>query len=469
MRIERRDGSVEQKVLTAMIVDASVLGRVASKWEKGGLFKDKKSNLIAGWCVDFFKRYDKAPKKSIETLFASWAADAQDKATVELVERYLEGLSGNYATLAKEVNPELVLDIAAKHFNRVKLLNFAESLSGDLEAGEDEKAYKRYESYKRVEMGVGVGIDVLNDYSAVEHTFIAKTEPLIVYPEALEEFFSDSLERDGFIAYQAPEKSGKTFNLIDVAWRGLLQERRVAFFAVGDMSQNQIMMRLMCRAAKHPFKAPGGKWPFTVKVPTYIEAGGGPGSITYDERTFDGPLDKEKAWKALQRVAGKLDATKEARLRLSVHPNSSINVAGILSILQSWALEGWNCDVCVIDYADILAPPAGVAETRDQINSTWKQLRALSQTLHCLVVTATQSDAASYKEDLQNRSNFSEDKRKLSHVTGLVGINVSQKEKEEGIMRLNWIVLREGEFSVTKCVHVAGCLPIANPCMKSTF
>jgi hypothetical protein len=75
----------------------------------------------------------------------------------------------------------------------------------------------------------------------------------------------------------------------------------------------------------------------------------------------------------------------------------------------------------------------------------------------------------SYKEDLIGREHFSEDKRKMAHVTGMVGINQTRREKERGVYRLNWVVLREGEFIEEHCVHVAGCLGLANPAMKSAF
>ena len=56
----------------------------------------------------------------------------------------------------------------------------------------------------------------------------------------------------------------------------------------------------------------------------------------------------------------------------------------------------------------------------NQINTTWKQLRALSQDRHCLVVTATQANAGSYtREAPMDRRSFSEDKRKLAHATGI--------------------------------------------------
>jgi len=125
-------------------------------------------------------------------------------------------------------------------------------------------------------------------------------------------------------------------------------------------------------------------------------------------------------------------------------------------------------DVVVIDYADILLMESG-DDNRNKINECWKQLRRLSQTWHCLVITATQSDAASYTAGTMGRQHFSEDKRKLAHVTGMIGLNQTEDEKEEAIMRLNWIARRESHYVERKCIYVVGCLPIANPAIKSTL
>jgi hypothetical protein len=79
------------------------------------------------------------------------------------------------------------------------------------------------------------------------------------------------------------------------------------------------------------------------------------------------------------------------------------------------------------------------------------------------LVTATQADAASYERQVMTKSNFSEDKRKLAHVTGMIGLNQTKEEQEKGIMRLNWIVRREAEFSEFACLNVAGCLALGRP------
>ncbi len=159
----------------------------------------------------------------------------------------------------------------------------------------------------------------------------------------------------------------------------------------------------------------------------------------------------------------------DSYFKLFTHPNGSIGVAGLRSIIQSHERQGWVPDVIVVDYADILAPPYGVVDSRHQIDATWRQLRGLSQDTHSLVVTATQSDAASYDTEVLSRKNFSEDKRKFAHVTDMVGINATSREMDDGIYRLNHIVIREQKNSERKVVHVAGSLDIGHPALHSTW
>ena len=321
-------------------------------------------------------------------------------------------------------------------------------------------------------MGVGEGIDILHDSEAIKEAFKDKEESLITYPGELGKFFGDALERDAFIAFMGPEKRGKSFWLMDIVFRAICQRRKVAFFEAGDMSQNQIMRRLMIRTARHPLYSKRVYYPTGIKIKkTKSEDGTVNIIIKVKTKTenYKNNLSGRKAYKACKLMMKRKIKSKNSYCKLSCHPNSTLSVKSIIGILQDWAKDDWEPDVIVIDYADILDMSYYGLEGRDRINETWKQLRALSQKYHCLVVTATQADSLSYKKDTLGMSNFSEDKRKLSHVTGIVGLNTTSKEKDMGVMRLNWVVLREGEYNTTRCIYVAGCLDIANPAIKSCF
>ena len=465
MKVDRRDPHEERLVLTGMIVDRVVCGRVASKWEKNGLFASQWSNLVAGWCVNYFLRYTEPPKAAIMGLFHDWAAAVDDAETVALVENFLSGLSRDYETIQREMNSGHVLDVAGQYFRRVALGRLRDGIEADLANGRIDAAQGRVSAYGSVEMGVGAGIDVFQDQDAIQGAFASRAEPLVTFGGDLGKFWGDSLERDGFITFLGPEKRGKSFFLMDMAFRAALQRRKVAYFEVGDMSQNQLLRRLMARVARRPMRAG------TYQIPTGImrEQEERLAQVVTEEVVWAEALDPTYAWGQVQECVRRQIRSDDSYLKLSVHPNSTLTVDGMRSILQTWAHSGWVADVIVIDYADILAPPAGTADTRDQINGTWKQLRRLSQQFHCLVVTASQTDAGSYGTEIIGMGNFSEDKRKNAHVTGAVGLNQNVTERQAGIIRLNWVLRREDSYNSQQCVHVAGCLAVGNPCMVSTF
>ena len=469
MKIERIKGDQERRILTAMIVDGIALGRIAAKWEKT-MFRSRWADIVGQWCVTFYESYGKAPNQTIQSLFESWASTAADPDTVGLVEKFLTGLSDDYEGLAKEINTEHVVDMAGIFFTRMKIDRLITAIQGDMEVGKVDEARKRVEQFGAVALGNGDAIDVLNDQAAIQAAFEDQEEDLINYNGALGVFFRGQLTRDGFIAFLGAEKKGKTFWLMDMAWRAMLQRRKVAFFSAGDMSERQMMRRLSIRASRKPIRAK--HWPCEIRVPSKIRRKDGVIEILHETKVFLKPLNWREAWEAMQEVVQYKIKDKTPYLRLATYPNSVLSVKGIETQLRTWEREGWTADVVIIDYADILdenAAMPGQSDARHKVNATWKQLRALSQKFHCLVITATQADAASYDKDTLNRTNFSEDKRKMAHVTGMIGINQTKTEKEIGAYRLNWIVLREGEFTEGATVAVAACVPLAAVALKSCF
>ena len=124
-----------------------------------------------------------------------------------------------------------------------------------------------------------------------------------------------------------------------------------------------------------------------------------------------------------------------------------------------------NCD-----YAELFAALDGKSTgDREQVNQTWLALASLRLAKHYLIVTATQTDADSYDSELITMKNFSEDKRKHSHMTGSFALNQTDEEKELGLYRMNWLTGRDWAYSSSKFVYVAGCAATQDPWMFSTF
>lgn len=464
MKIQSIDSTQEKQILTAMVVDRLVLAKLSGRWQTEGMFKNDYANMIANWCIDYFEKYQKAPMGNIEKLFELWAQKHKDKNTVSLIEKFLFTLSNDYKKLKKSSNSDYIIDLCGKYFNQIKLEKLNESIQEDIDSGKIERAIGKVYEFNKIEIGKGEGVNVLQDTKAIQEAFEDKAEPLITYTGALGKFFGDSLERDGFINFIAPEKRGKSMWLIDVAFRAILQRRKVALFSCGDMSQHQIMRRMMIRVAGQPLKNKEVQYPKSIVKYKECEV-----DVKHKEKKFDTMLSWQQAVKKCNEMMKEKIKSKRPLLKLSCHPSSTLKVKDIIGIIKGWERTGWVPDVIVIDYADILNMDYFGLTGRDKINETWKQLRALSQMYHCLVVTATQADAASYEKQTIGMSNFSDDKRKRGHVTGEIGINQTPTEKSLGVYRLNWTVRREDEYNIDNCVYVAGCLRLCNPAVKSCF
>ncbi len=475
MRSEKRDGSKERLILIGLITNTQVLAQLAGKCDEQP-FASPLSNEIHHLAVDYYQRHHKAPGKDIEGLVRVWAEKRpHDDATIGMMDEFLTALDGEYKRLGKEVNVAFLLDQADRRINEVKLRRILEAAEGELNSGNLDEAWDRIKLAQRTPLNEQSTIKLLQDKEEVLATFAEGPEAIVEYPGDLGDFFGDTLARDCFLAFLAPEKTGKTFWLLDLAFRSFCQRRRVAFFEAGDMSKRQIKRRFLARITRHPFRSPTGEWPCTIDYPIAIRppaAKGGVAEVDPEKRCFDHPLDGAIAWAGCEKLCRDTIKSFKDYFHLECYPNSTLTVSEIDARLALWTAEDWVADVVIIDYADILAYPKGTGrmDTRDRTNEVWKQLRRLSQEHHCLVVTATQTKAAAYEQDRAlDRRSFSEDKRKNAHCTGMIGINVRADDKEAGVMRLNWVVLREGEFSSQKVIHCASCLPLANPAVLSTY
>jgi replicative DNA helicase len=466
MRIEKKNNDTERRILIGMIVDSVVLGRIHMKWRPKS-FKSKWANIIAQWCLNYYERYDKAPMRNIESLFEHWSEKTSDETTVNLVSKFLASLSDEYADLKQESNGDYLIDIAARYFNQVLIERLMEDVEENISVGRAERAHDLLISYNKYDMGVGEGIDVLHDTEAMREAFnTERNETLIQFPGALGKFFRDTLERGNFVSFMGKKGVGKSWWLLNMAFQAMLQRRKVAMFELGDMGKKKTMRRLMIRVTKHP------RYAEDVYVPTKIWYDKKKRKVQrdFELKEFTKRLSWRRAKKECEKIMTKSVKSKESYFKLSCHHNSTLSVDGISSVLQDWErIYSWTPDVIVIDYADILSMQYRGIEGRDSINETWKRLRTLSQRQHALVVTATQSDAASYDKGTLGMGNFSDDRRKIDSVRGMVGINQTEREKKRGLMRLNWISLDDGDFQQSACVHVAGCLAIGNPAVKSCF
>lgn len=497
------DSSIERKFLIGSIMSDRFL-KEASAFYDPSLVEAKYVLKVSEWCFQYFQKYQKAPGKHIQDIYEAWE-DKLEKSERELIKELLISISDEYER-ADKLNVEYLLDQTEKHFRQLSLEKLSRQIKGLASDEQIEEAEALIGNYKRVGRPGNLGANPFKDAERIQQAFEKVETPLFTFPGKLGKFLNPVLCRGHFIGLLGPEKRGKTWWLNEFAIRAARARCNVALFQIGDMSEAQITVRLCIRlAGKSNLQHLEGE---KIAVPVldcligqqgkckkkkckplskdfdknlikeYFEKGIRhkvcteckdekffKGSLWYKNQTFTKALTWREAYKVGNKFLGRI---KGRDFMLSTHSADQLSVSGIKNILDSWEIfENFIPDVIIIDYADNLAPEKNNEDKRDQQNRTWKMLRGLSLDRHCLVAVATQADAASYNQTSLTMNNFSEDKRKFAHVTGMFGLNQTPAEKRLGIMRINTLVLREGRFDTEEEVSVAQCLEFGKPCLFS--
>jgi hypothetical protein len=470
MKVQRFDSQISRKVLAGMIVHDGVLESLALRLGKDREpFNQRWLDLVARWCLDYFAKHQKAPRRAIMDRFFRYADQNSDDASVQLVERFLQDLGKDYRGVRDDLNEGYIVSAALELFGKVRLQRKVDEVQAALESGDLEHAHNIEAQYTRLETDAECWDDPFAK-DIVRETFnkLDQEEQLIHFPGELERFLGPYFKRGDFVSFVGPEKRGKSYWLLEVVWQALKAKRRVLYYALGDMGRTDVYKRLYCRAVRKPLK--DDEWRKPLKIIFDVE-----GKVRQVTSTMQngGPICARDVLKARERVL-RVTASKDINLRVLVSGGGVVSAGAIeAKVHQLVHREVWIPDVVVIDYADELEPEANSSrdDFRHKVNATWRVLRRIALDNHCLVVTATQAAASSYKKSdrVLSKDDFSEDKRKNAHVTGMVGLNQSPHEKEKGIYRLNWMILRGGKWAEHQVCYTAGNLAVSCPCIVSRF
>ncbi len=510
----------ERRIVTGMIISRDFLLRVRRIWNSR-LLLSTELQTVADWCIEYFDAYNRAPDKDIESIYMEHLQRGEiSKPDAEYIELLLESLSDEYGR-DEQFNSAYLYDRSIKYLKSRELELHSAMVQALVDSGRIEEAEQLARSYSPTildDYDTGLELSSEEALTRVERAFTETAQQVLTYPGALGYMWNEQLVRGGFVTFLAPEKRGKSFMLLEMAMRAIRQKSNVAFFEAGDMTESQVLRRICVYIAQKSdrvkyceahFRPVGdcvlNQLDLCTRADRNCDFGIFPGvdlakfykemaryvnidvlGEKYEQNPDYCPCDsfscdcrRGTVW--LQKVPATNPLTaeeaKEAlkafflrwkrRFRLITYPAGTLTPAEMDRCLDDWErYDGFVPDVVVVDYADLLsADDSRLLEFRHRQDYIWKSLRALSQERHVLLLSATQADAASYKSARLSPSNFSEDKRKLSHVTAQYGLNQdpSGREKRLGIMRINEIVVREGAFATDNEVCILQDLAAGRP------
>jgi len=504
------DKFIERRIVTGFIISDAYVSQIIDVYDPAYIEASVAKQIIS-WCVEHYRKYKKAPGIHIEDIFTAHLPKLQ-KEQAQDIEEILEGLSDEYER--KQFNADYLLDQTKEYFDKQNVAQFAADINDNLEKGDVGEAKSIASNFKTPATEVSKAIDPFKSPMALKEAFQQKSEPLIKFPRALGQFWNDQLVRGGFVALLGPEKRGKTFMLLELAVRGIMSGSNVVFFQAGDMSEKEQLRRMGIYFSKRSDKEKYCKGMYIPVIDCMYnqndscrskdrECDFGIFEELEDEKfskiTMEQLVEKAKefpdyipcrncqhakivpwikwrppvpvlTWKYAYKKMKAFRKKYSKQFKLVTYPNDTLNTHIMGSQLDLLEREGFIPDICLLDYADIMGPeivPGMMMDFRNQQNQRWKSLRRMSQERHALYITATQADAASYEQDTLNKSNFSEDKRKYAHVTAMYGLNQTEREKQIGIMRLNELVVRDGDFNAANQCKILQRLQMGRPFLGS--
>jgi len=459
------DVSLEKRILIGFIVSTDFIKNIIRIYNKD-YFSSHSSRLIAKWCVEYYKKHESAPNKHIADIYLiNKRKNTLEDEDIDFIDDLLSSLSDEWEQTESTFNPKQLIEQCVHFFNEKKLLSLHDKVNQYIEDKDFAAASDEMQNFKPLQISVNAEyINPFSDEDEVTKAFEENLETVFKLPGELGKLLNPHLYKGGLISFQAPEKSGKSFILQELVMRALRTRKKVAVFELGDMTKGDRIRRIGSYIAKLPFSREKIDDGFKkCRIPELIENDG-----EYTIKFNEVVLPILTAGEALRQGKKWIKRCGKDTFRVSIHPSDTTSMADIQEILEIWRdADNWVPEFIAIDYPDIAKVERSGLDIREAVNIRWKAMRRMSQEWDALVAAVTQANAASYGKRVQGRDNFSEDKRKHSHVTGTFTINQTPQERSQNIIRIGAVQVREGDINLNKHVAVVHCLDIGRPYMFS--
>ena len=396
------------------------------------------TRVIVQWVIEYYKKFKMSPKRDVMSLYRVHCDEIQDDSLKDLILTYLQKLSETNIN-----NEDYLLDQSRDFLDYRALTNYTEDLKACLNTRSMEKAREIQSGYRKVSVAETneVSLLSLDDANIIKQALQKVDEELFTLPDAMAGVFG-KIHRNDFIAILAGMKKGKSWALSDLALRAMQQRLNVVFVSM-EMTREEVVQRFwkMMFGAKSGLIQPG-----LIETSRFVEDLSESGK--YKIELIDINV-KDNVGKSVEELQKQLRAQNNymGNLRIIAYPAFSVSVNDIQNRIEELAQEGFIADVVVIDYADITKPVGGGSELRNQLDATWKALRAFAMKFHCCVITASQTNRAGLNSSIVSAETISEDIRKLAHITSMVSLEQTPKMYKNHIMRIRNIAMRNGQTS----------------------
>lgn len=451
LELKKIDVSVESRIVGNLVMSTSLLSKVR-QYADPKLMESSLSRIVCGWVFDFYDSVGTAPELAIRDVFERRKRELEP-ADAEMVEVYLKNASDEW----RPTNEQYMEDTCLKYFQERSAVKLADDIAAAKEAGDIRRVDELVAAYCKPEMSTTKAIDLLDDTATIADAFNDDEDIVLTLPGAYGDCVG-SLTTDDFVAIGAPPKRGKSWGLMDMCFRSVLQGSVTLFISL-EMSKKQVIRRLW-----QMFTGRGRR--NCIRPISYFEDTDDGRSVMYTDNYQVQRVDTDpKKIAAMQAKFKKL--VNGGKLKILCFNTKSLSVAMLRQEIEKLkAFYGFVPRVICVDYPDIMKPGPS-KEKRIQLDDIWSELRGIGLEYHALMLGATQMgrDTVTGAKDCSEKD-ITECIGKLGHITKLIVLNQNEEDGKAGVIRAKCTTTRDGDKVFDEAV-ISECLEIGRFYMDS--
>jgi hypothetical protein len=151
MKEESKSQFIEREIVTGLITNDEYIKSIARIFNNECLESDT-AKTLAKWCLDYFKKYGRAPKKDIQGIYDEKVRGDLDQAHAEWIESILQSLSGEYDQRGEEINVDYLLERTVKHFQDCQAKAYAWKIQEAVDKDDMDEFYNIHSTFKPIDL-----------------------------------------------------------------------------------------------------------------------------------------------------------------------------------------------------------------------------------------------------------------------------------------------------------------------------
>jgi hypothetical protein len=448
----------EKNIVIGCITSDKFVKDISQLIDDFSVLESRALRTIGNWCLAYFKEYKEAPKRTIKDIFQA-KKDELDKERIEYIDKVLSHLNTVYDQ--DDYNVDYHLALAKKYIDYRHLNLLSERIKGFSLQGDIERAYSEVANFKKIENPMGMGIDVTNDKEFISDIFAEPDEDVFHIPGDLGKAIQNKY-RGEVMGVAGRQKLGKSWTLMELAKYAALDGKNVCYYTL-EMKAS-IMGKRIFQSLSGRLKP--DKADIETVIPYFVKENEKSKKVKI---TFDYMRPKSLSISDCEKAQRLMKMKGGGGLRVFDRTTGGATMEQIEYSLENLEhYDNFVCDVCVIDYDDIIEVKGAKGnDDRSRLNHVWLYAKKIASERNILVIMASQNGRQTFKRDA-DVDDVAGDIRKFSHVSHWITLNQTPQEKKAHILRLK-VDGRHDEFNPLDEVVCLQNLSIGKAVLDSKF